>query len=112
GYGYGGFWNPAHIGEISKEEKWGIPNSHSAYLDYLLCLGIVGLLTYSLFLFTGIKRSFGLQKLTQNSAYAFCGVLLVFCAMNGFLESAPIEPSFLMLISMAILARMAFVVRS
>jgi hypothetical protein len=36
----------------------------------------------------------------------------VFCAMNGFLESAPIEPSFLMLISMAILARMAFVVRS
>ena len=43
GYGYAGFWTPAHINEISAEEKWGILDSHSAYLDYLLTLGAVGL---------------------------------------------------------------------
>jgi exopolysaccharide production protein ExoQ len=109
GYGYGGFWTPSHISELSKEENWGIPNSHSAYLDYLLTLGAVGLVVYALLLFAGIRRAFQLQKLSRDSAYAFCGVLLVFCTMNGLLESAPTEPSSLMLLSMAVLARMAFV---
>ena len=108
GYGYGGFWTPAHISEVSEGEKWGIPNSHSAYLDNLLGLGAVGLIAYVFLLFAGIRRAFRLHKLSRNSAYAFCGTLLVFCAINGFLESAPIEPSFLMLLSMAVLARMAF----
>jgi exopolysaccharide production protein ExoQ len=111
GYGYGGFWTPSHIAEISEEEKWGIPNSHSAYLDYLLTLGAVGLLAYTFLLFAGIRHAFRFQKLFRNSAYAFCAVLLVFCAMDGLLESTPIEPSLLMFLSMAVLVHLAFVGR-
>ena len=109
GYGYGGFWTPSHITEISEEEKWGIPNSHSAYLDTLLTLGVVGLVAYVLLLCAGIRSAFRLQKLLQNTAYAFWGVLLVFCAIDGLLESAPIEPSLLMFLSAVVLAQLGFV---
>lgn len=103
GYGYGGFWTPAHISEISEGEKWGIPNSHSAYLDSLLMLGAVGLVGYILILFTGIRRAFRFHSLLKGSTFAFFGAFLVFCALDGLLESAPIEPSLLMFLSIVVL---------
>jgi exopolysaccharide production protein ExoQ len=103
GYGYGGFWTPAHISEISEGEKWGIPNSHSAYLDNLLMLGAVGLVGYILLLFTGIRSAFRFYSRFKGSASAFFGVFLVFCALDGLLESAPIEPSLLMFLSLVVL---------
>ena len=109
GYGYGGFWTPGHIAEISKEEKWGVPDSHSAYLDYLLTLGAVGLFAYLLLLFAGIRRAFHLRSLSHNFAFAFCGALLVFCALNGLLESATMELSLPMFLSTVVLAQLAFV---
>jgi len=111
GYGYGGFWTPTRISEISDEEKWAIPDSHSAYLDYLLSLGAVGLVAYTLLLFAGIRRAFRFQNLSHNSAFAFCGALLVFCALHGLLESAVIWPSLLMFLGMVVLAQLAFVCR-
>jgi exopolysaccharide production protein ExoQ len=108
GYGYGGFWTPAHISEISEEEKWGVPNSHSAYLDYLLELGAVGLVLYVLLLFGGIRRAFRFHKLSRNPAYAFCGALLMFCVVDGLLESAVASPSFLMFLCLVTLASLAF----
>ena len=109
GYGYGGFWTPSRISEISEAEKWGIPNSHSAYLDNLLTLGAVGLIAYVFLLFAGIRRAFHLHKLSRNSAYAFCGTLLVFCAINGFLESAAANPSLPMFMTLVILTWLAVV---
>jgi O-antigen ligase len=107
GYGFGGFWTPAHIRAISEEEKWGIPNSHSAYLDYLLTLGSVGVAAYALLLFAGIWRALRFQKLSRNTALAFCWMLLVFCAMDGFLESAAANPSLPMLLSLVVLIFLA-----
>jgi exopolysaccharide production protein ExoQ len=103
GYGYGGFWTPAHIAEISEEEKWAIPNSHSAYLDYLLTLGAVGLIAYVFILSAGIKRAFRFHKLSRNSAFAFCGALLLFCALDGLLESGPGEASLLLFVTAMVL---------
>jgi exopolysaccharide production protein ExoQ len=107
GYGFGGFWTPARISEISKEEKWGIPNSHSAYLDYLLALGAVGLMAYVFLLFAGIWRAFRFHRVTRNSAYAFCGAILVFCAMDGFLESSTTELSLAMFLTLLVLTFLA-----
>jgi exopolysaccharide production protein ExoQ len=109
GYGYGGFWTPAHIGEISEEEKWGIPDSHSTYLDYLLTLGAVGLIAYMFILFAGIKRAFQFHKHSRNSAFAFCGALLVFCALDGLLESGTGEASLLLFVSVIVLTLLATV---
>jgi exopolysaccharide production protein ExoQ len=110
GYGYAGFWTPAHISEISREEKWGIPDSHSAYLDYLLTLGVPGLVVYVLLLSIGIRRAFRLHELSQNSALAFFGALLLFCALDGLLESAVFDPTLLMFLGMVALAQLAFVI--
>jgi O-antigen ligase len=107
GYGFGGFWTPSHIREISEEEKWGIPNGHSAYLDYLLTLGAVGLVGYVLLLFAGIRRAFQFYRLSGNSAFAFFGSLLVFCALDGLLESAITEPSLAMFLCLVVLTYLA-----
>ncbi len=107
GYGFEGFWTPSHINDISEEEKWGIPNSHDAYLDYLLTLGAVGLTTYVLLLFSGIKRAFHFHKLSHNSAYAFCAMLLMFCTLEGLLESAIADPSLPMLLTLVVLLYLA-----
>ena len=108
GYGYGGFWTPTHISVISDEEKWGVPNGHSAYLDYLLTLGVVGLVGYALLVVGGIARAFRFWKLSRDPAFAFCGAILVFCALDGFLESAVIDPpSFLLFINWIVLGSLA-----
>ncbi len=109
GYGYGGFWTPSRTGLISDEEGQGVPNGHSAYLDYLLALGVVGVLTYSLSLLTGIARAFRLHRLSRNPAYAFCGALLAYCAVDGLLESATVEGSMLLFLCMVVLTQLAFV---
>lgn len=111
GYGYGGFWTPTRISSVSDDMDVGIPNSHLAYLEYLLTLGAVGLVAYTLLLFAGIGRAFRFHRLSGNPAFAFCAALLVFCALDGLLESALALPSFLMFLSMVILAQLAFVRR-
>ena len=108
GYGYGSFWTPTHISEISKEEKWGVPNAHSAYLDNLLSLGAVGLLAYLLSLFGGIVLALQFHRRSHNPAFAFCCALLVFCALDGLLESAVVNPSLLMFLCCVVLASLAF----
>jgi exopolysaccharide production protein ExoQ len=111
GFGYGGFWNPKHISEISDEEKsGGISSGHSAYLDYLLTLGGVGLVTYSLLLLGGIWRAFRFYLLSRNVAYAFCGAFLVFCALDGILDSnITMAGALLMFLWLVVLARLAFI---
>jgi exopolysaccharide production protein ExoQ len=109
GYGYGGFWTPAHISEVSGEEKWAVPDSHSAYLDYFLSLGAVGLFAYLLLLCAGIRRAFRFHSLSHNSAFVFFGAFLVFCALDGFLESGVMNPSLPMFLCIVMLAQLAFV---
>jgi len=106
GYGYGGFWSAARISEISEGEKWGIPNSHSAYLDTLLALGAAGLLAYALVLFAGIHRAFRSLRFSRDPVYAFCGALLVFCAVDGFLETAAANPSLPMFLCLVVLTHL------
>jgi exopolysaccharide production protein ExoQ len=108
GYGYGGFWTPTRISVISDEEKQAIPNSHSTYMEYLVSLGPAGLVAYVLLLFAGIRRAYRFHRLSRNSAFAFCGALLVFCALIGFLEVVITEGSPLMFPCILILAYLAF----
>ena len=110
GYGYGGFWTPVHVTVISDEEKWGVPNGHSAYIDSLLNLGTVGLVAYTLLFFAGIWRFFRLYIESHDSIFAFCGALLVFCALDGLFESALVEGSLLTFLWMVVLAQVGFCV--
>ncbi len=103
GYGYGGFWTPTRIAEISDQEKWGTGEGHSTYLDCLLNLGLVGIILYVVGLFGSIWCAFHLHNFTQNRGFAFCGALILFCALGGLLESAMLEsPSLTFLITTVI----------
>lgn len=108
GYGFGGFWNEAHIAAISSDTKWGVGGAHSAYVDCLLQLGLVGLIVYILTLVVGIKRAFRFYRLSHNPGFAFCGALLLFCLVSGSIESAVITPTLLMFLYMIAVTRLAF----
>ena len=108
GHGYGGFWTPEHINAISDEEKWGVPDSHSAYVDYALTLGAVGLLLYLACLIQGVWKSLSLWKATSNKAIPFLTAILIFGAVDGFFESSIGEGSLLMFLCMIVLVWLGF----
>jgi O-antigen ligase len=108
GYGYASFWTPNRITDISAQEHQGVPNSHCTYIDYLLTLGSVGLAAYSLLLLTGIWYAFKFHRQTRNPVFAYCGVLLLFCVLDGFLESEMITGGLLLFLCLTALARVSF----
>jgi exopolysaccharide production protein ExoQ len=109
GHGYEAFWTPAHVAVISEKLEWGVPDSHSAYVDCLLSLGYVGLTMYCLSFIAGLWRVVGFYLRTRDADFAFLAGLLVFCIVNGLLESALGEGGVLTLISLLVLFRLALV---
>jgi O-antigen ligase len=108
GYGYGGFWTERHIKRTSSTLRWGAAEAHSAYLECLLDLGLVGLAAYVFALLGGIARSFALYRASQTHAFAFCGAFLVFCVVNGLLESATVLSIILIFLIIAVLVHLGF----
>jgi O-antigen ligase len=108
GHGYGSFWTPEHIHAISDEEKWGVPDSHSAYVDYLLTIGAVGLMLYLACLIQGLWRSLSLLQRTGNQSIAFLTGILIFGVIDGFFESSIGEGSLLMFLCIIVLVWLAF----
>jgi exopolysaccharide production protein ExoQ len=108
GYGYGGFWTERHITDISEEDNWDVGSAHCAYLERLLDLGAVGLVLFVLTLSGGIERSFMLHRRTQATVFAFSGAFLMFCVVDGLLESIIIDLCLPALITMVVLTRLAF----
>jgi O-antigen ligase len=108
GHGYGSFWTPEHINAISDEEKWGVPDSHSVYVDYLLTVGAVGLTLYLVCLIQGLWRSLSLSYGTGNKGIPFLTGILIFGAIDGFFESSIGEGSLLMFLCIIVLVWLAF----
>jgi O-antigen ligase len=108
GYGYGSFWTPHHIVEVSDLQGWIISEGHSGYLEIALGLGLIGTVAYVLILIVGVKRSLAFHRLSLSTGYAFFVVLLVFGLSDGLLDPAIIMPSFLCFISFVALAYLGF----
>jgi exopolysaccharide production protein ExoQ len=108
GFGYNSFWTPNHIAEISSSQGWEISSGHSAYLDVLLCQGIIGLLGYLFIFVMGTIRAFHRYKATKNTFYLFSSMLLVFCLFDSLLESAIFNPTLFSFITIAVLVQLAF----
>ncbi len=109
GYGYGGFWTPAIRNVIAYKEGWEVPDGHSTYVDYLLTLGVVGIILNGLCLLTGLGRAYNSFRRTRDPHFAFLAGILIFCIVDGFLESAAGEVSPLACLSIIALIRLAFV---
>jgi exopolysaccharide production protein ExoQ len=93
GYGFGGFWTAKRIEAISQDQTWAIQQSHSAYIEELLALGIPGAVLYVVVLFTSlwicIKRF-----LQRRDAYGAWAAVLVFIAIHNLTESINVSPLF------------------
>jgi O-antigen ligase len=109
GHGYGSFWTPEHINAISDEEKWGVPDSHSVYVDYMLTIGAVGLMLYLACLIQGLWKSMSLSHGTGNKNIPFLTGILIFGAIDGFFESSIGEGSLLMFLCIIVLVWLAFI---
>jgi O-antigen ligase len=109
GYGYGGFWTLAIQTVISEKEGWEVPDGHSTYVDYVLTLGAVGIILNGLCLAAGLGRAFSFFRRTRDPYFAFLAGILVFCVVDGLLESAAGEVSPLLCLSIIALIRLAFV---
>lgn len=108
GHGYGSFWTPEHINAISDEEQWGVPDSHSAYVDYLLTIGAIGLMLYLTCLLQGIWRSLSISDGSGKKGIPFLTGILIFGAIDGFFESSIGEGSLLMFLCIIVLVWLAY----
>jgi len=109
GYGYGSFWTGDRIVKVSDSVGWAAGEAHSAYLELLLNLGLIGALFYVALLLLATKRSLAISKSSPRTCFTFFSLLLVFCLLNGLLESAAVAPTLLMFLSFVALCNLAFV---
>lgn len=112
GYGYGGFWTEQNIRAISSSQKWLIGESHSAYVEIALGLGLFGVMLFVMLQFGGLLSAFALYRRTQNTDYAFLAHLTIFCCIDGFLESAIVFPSLVMFLNYFVFVYLGFIKES
>jgi len=99
GYGYDSFWTPEHIDHVSTRVEWGVREAHSAYIETILSIGVIGLGLLLCVVATGLAQS---AWLCRRNAMPACGVaagLLVYGLLNSFTESGmtmPLFPTFLL----------------
>ncbi|MGA9057586.1 MAG: O-antigen ligase family protein [Terriglobia bacterium] len=108
GYGYGGFFTGRHVIEVSGTSPWGPAGAHSIYVDSLLDLGAIGPLALALIFFLGIKRSISHYREGSDPQFAFAAVLLLFCALDGVMESITSNLELPTFLCMVVLSRLAF----
>lgn len=93
GSGYSAFWNgwqsPAHAIWISNE--WTPPSAHNAALDYLLQLGIAGLVLFILFLATAVGRGTALIRDVPGWAAMAPLLMVSFMLMFSVTESGVVD---------------------
>jgi O-antigen ligase len=94
GVGYGSFWSPERIIEISRQQDWLIKGgSHSAYIEIVLGIGLIGLLLYFTILFGSIIKSFHIFSKEGNVGYVFAACFLILGLLHGILEAIVILPT-------------------
>jgi O-antigen ligase len=108
GYGYDSFWTEEHVMDFWKEQSWAVPDAHSAYIESALGLGVVGGLLFLLIVAVAIKRGLAEYKATQDAGYGLFGSVLIFAALNGLVESAFVQPSYVTFVCMLVLADLGF----
>jgi exopolysaccharide production protein ExoQ len=106
GYGYGSFWTPQHIEDVSQEEGWAIEEAHSAYLDQLLAIGILGVVAYILLLVSCLIQC-GIEFWKGRDDYGAWIPVFIFLIVNDLTEGINVAPGFTYLIFLLLTMRLA-----
>ena len=93
GYGYQSFWT-SHAAEfVSMRVRFHISEGHSAYLDTLFTLGVIGLACYVVTLLTSLLLWTRAAYQRSNASFAVLAALLVFALIHGVAESTFVDPN-------------------
>jgi O-antigen ligase len=108
GYGYGSFFTVQHIREISDKQGWPIAECHSVFLEVLMGLGLVGMITYAVIQLLGMARTARYFRATRDARYAFLGGLLLLGVIGGMAESTLLVPTMQTFVQFMTLAYLGF----
>jgi O-antigen ligase len=108
GYGYGSFWSPEHIQVISERQGWTLQQSHSAYIDQALALGIPGALLYVLLLLSCLVRCVRLF-VRRRDGYGAWAAIFIFILIHNLTESINVSTGFTNLVILLIVFHLATV---
>ncbi len=87
GYGYGSFWTAQKVWEYSFIRHWEFNHAHSAYLETLLNIGVIGLMLGLLIVvWTGLTAAIRYTK-TCDIGYRFIAAMIVLAMVNGLVDS-------------------------
>jgi exopolysaccharide production protein ExoQ len=112
GYGYDSFFTPSRIGKIGATQGWPVYDAHSAYLQLLLGTGVIGMISFVLILVLGIKKSFVHFSASLSPGYACFIAILVFCSLQGFMESMMVMANMSSFVVMVVVVHLGFTVPS
>jgi O-antigen ligase len=93
GYGYGSFFTVKHIEEITARQDWPIAECHSVFLEVLMGLGLVGVVTYTLVQFMAMRHSLVYFNRSGDHGYLFLFALLTYGFVGGMAESTLLVPT-------------------
>jgi O-antigen ligase len=109
GFGYGAFWLPEKTEDIGAELNWFPRHAHSAYVEVLVNLGLVGVVICIAAAVTGVVRAAHLAVTTDLPEYRMLTAWLVAGLVNGVAEAAFVLPRDLGIIVSASMFMLVFV---
>ena len=107
GYGYGAFWSAHRITAFERQNGWSMTHAHSAYIETMVNLGLIGLALGLTAIGTTFVRC---RKLTGQDALAgsFVGSLILFGLVSGIAESAFVDDGYELIIAVVGISYIAF----
>ena len=87
GYGFEGFWTLDRRLDVVEGTGWWAAQAHSAYIDLLLALGIVGLALHTFTLLLVLRRAAVVHRVTREPEYAAAAALSAQYLVFGALET-------------------------
>jgi O-antigen ligase len=109
GFGYGAFWLPEKTQDIGAELNWFPRHAHSAYVEILVNLGLVGVAIGIATAVCGVVRAAHVAVKTDLPEYRVLTAWLVAGLVNGVAEAAFVLPRDLGIIVSASMFGLVFV---
>jgi exopolysaccharide production protein ExoQ len=112
GYGYGAFWTPNHILDVSETLYWGISSAHSAYLETVLNIGLAGAAVLALATLAGLWRTGENYWRAGDAGHGLIFGMLIFGLVEGISEAGMVAPSFSFFVTICGLCQLGFFSRA
>ena len=112
-FGYGSFWNAEHVLAASDVVGSGVSHAHSAYMETLVNVGLVGVAALTLAAATAIGLAARRCRRTSDPGCDFLFAMLIYAAFQSFLESMFVfPPACIPFLAVCGLARLSFAAAS